>query len=167
MIMAKIQKKKQDEPESSHPEHLSEDEMEAICRKVIDTLETKKLYLKYDFSAWELSRAVGIREGKISQSINRHLGRNFFEVINRMRVEEVKRLIRESAERGIRVHLGDAGAQSGFCSRSTFFDKFNEYEAMTPKQYMKMCLIKDTQDSEYPSLRAKKRSESNEQTETQ
>ena len=119
-------------------EEITQKKMELVCRKIIHALETEKLFLKPDLSLWELSRAVGFRIHDISRSINRYMGKNYFDLINRLRLEEAKRLLRETAEKNMNLNVEDIIRKSGFRSRSTFFANFGEYEKMTPKKYMNL-----------------------------
>ena len=77
-------------------------------------------------------------------SINRYLGQNFYQLINRIRVEEAKRILREAAESDTPVNITEIGAQSGFGSRTSFFMCFARYEGMSPKTYIKQGVCPDT-----------------------
>ena len=118
-------------------ETLSIEKMEAVCHTVVQYLETSKRYREPDCCLWQLARETGISSKIISLSINRYMKRNFFEFINRIRLEEAKTLLREAAQTGKKITVDEIGARSGFSSRSTFFLRFARYEGMTPKTYMK------------------------------
>ena len=136
--MAKQKNISRNDSEENAPEQISVGKMELVCRKIIHVLEAEKLFLKSDLSVWELSRAVGCGVHDISRSINRYMGKNYFDLINRLRLEEAKRLLRETAEKQLNLNVEDIIRKSGFRSRSTFFANFGEYEKMTPKKYMSL-----------------------------
>ena len=76
------------------------------------------------------------------------MGRNFYDLINRMRIEEAKKMLREMAATNSRLMIEEVGVQSGFRSRSVFFTRFNGYEKMTPRKYMSMFEKKREGDAE-------------------
>ena len=123
-------------PEKNAQAILSADDMQIICRKVMDVMENEKLYLKPDLSLWELSRAAGVNTANISKSINRFMGVNYYELLNRMRLDEARRLMRE----GGKMNIEDVAHKSGYRSRSAFYEQFTRCEKMTPKKYMSLYM---------------------------
>jgi len=110
--------------------------MAACCKRVVHYLKTEKRYTQPSYSLWELSRETGMTTRLVSKSINEYMGQNFFVLINRMRVEEAKRLLRNAAKSARKISLEEIGAQSGFHSRSSFFSCFKGYEGISPGKYM-------------------------------
>ena len=62
------------------------------------------------------------------------MGRNFYDLINRMRIEEAKKMLREMAVTNSRLMSEEVGVQCGFRSRSVFFTRFKGYEKKTPRK---------------------------------
>ena len=114
------------------------DRMESCCRRIVSFMETERRYLRTNYSIWELSRDVGIFAKFISHSINSYMQRNFFELLNRMRVEEAKRILRMAAESGEKPKMERVARGRGFNSRSSFFTRFNDYEGITPVKFMNL-----------------------------
>jgi AraC-like DNA-binding protein len=107
---------------------MSESQMKDICDRITEYLQTSKAYTNPEFSLSMLSVQTGISLKNISRSINGYLHRNFFDVINKMRFEEAKRLLMEL----------DAGyttdsiyPECGFQSRSSFYTTFNPHCRLT------------------------------------
>lgn len=139
--------KKNDYPKQSvgQPENigfsLTRQQMEDYCRRIIDFLEREKSYCRSDYSIWELKRDLGISVKTISSSINGYMGRNFSQLLNRMRVEESKRIMRSLSESGEKMKMDEIGYRSGFNSRSVFLARFSEYEGITPRKYMNLYIL--------------------------
>lgn len=133
-------------------EILSRERMEAVCRACIQYLETSKRYRVPDYCLWQLAHETGISQKIVSASINRYMGRNFFEFINRIRLEDVKRLLRKAAKNNQKINVDEIGAQSGFSSRSNFFMRFARYEGMTPKKYMSLYNSESDSDCKQNNL---------------
>ena len=114
------------------------DRMESCCRRIVSFMETERRYLRTNYSIWELSRDVGIFAKFISHSINSYMQRNFFELLNRMRVEEAKRILRMGSVAGKQTKNEGGARECGFNSRYSFLTRFNEYEGITPVKYMNL-----------------------------
>lgn len=133
---------------------LSPKQMAEYCQRIVAFLETEKRYREPGYSLWELSRDTGISTKIISKSINEYMGRNFYDLINRMRIEEAKALLREMAATNSRLMIEEVGVQCGFRSRSVFFARFNVYERMSPRKYM--SLFEKKQDGKVDRIEKKK-----------
>lgn len=118
---------------------ITPDMMAECCRHVIHFLNTEKRFLQPAYSLWELARDSGMTARLISKSINEYMGQNFHQLMNRLRVDEAKRLLQKTADPAQPAHalsLKEIGVMSGFRSRSVFFSRFKEYEGITPGKYM-------------------------------
>ncbi|BDD03827.1 helix-turn-helix domain-containing protein [Aureibacter tunicatorum] len=101
--------------------------------EVIDEIETKKLYLNPKLTLRVLAELLSINERELSRLINTHSQGNFYQLINRYRIDEFKRLMNKSENNHLTI-LGMA-QESGFNSKSTFYTAFKNLEGMTPKEY--------------------------------
>ena len=79
----------------------------------------------------------------ISRSINGYLHKNFFELINGMRVQEAKRLMCD-----LQSHytVESISGECGFRSRSTFFLVFKKTEGIPPAQWLKSVHKKNSKE---------------------
>ena len=103
----------------------------------IDKLEIymtqEKPYENPELSRYDLAKALKVHPDYLTNTLNKKLGMNFREYINRYRVEEVKNLINNGLRR---EHTLEAiGYEAGFSSRSTFFRVFRNIEGVTPSEY--------------------------------
>lgn len=125
-------KKYKEEPLSTSKE--SEEEMRLISYKVTEYLGSTKAYLHSDLSLAELAKECGLSQKALSRSINSHLGQNFFELVNKMRVEMAKEMLLLPENSGYTIE--SIALECGFRSRSTFFLAFKRIEGKTPSQWL-------------------------------
>lgn len=116
-------------------ERLSMDQVTELKNKVITTLKEKKLFLDPSLTLTTLSREVGIGIHELSYVINNGLNKNFYQLINEMRVEEAKKIllsekIRYSDMIGIAI-------EAGFNSKTTFNTTFKKLTGQTPTDFVK------------------------------
>jgi AraC-like DNA-binding protein len=98
-------------------------------------MASENLFLDEEITLLKLAQRLEIPASHLSQVINEHLGRNYFEFINRYRVEEAKRRLaraESSQDKLITVAL-----DCGFNSVATFNRVFKELTGRTPSAYRK------------------------------
>jgi len=94
-----------------------------------------KPYLDPELSLSSLSKQVGLSRNQLSQLINDGFGENFYDFVNKYRVEEVKRLMVDPQKQNYSL-LGIA-LEAGFKSKSTFNLIFKRFTGLTPTEYKK------------------------------
>ncbi len=106
--------------------------MRASLFAVIEAeLTNKKLYLDSSLTLSGLAEATGISRHQVSEVLNRHAGKNFYEYINGYRIAAVrKRLEENDSEKVLNIAL-----DAGFSSKSTFNAIFKQFTGKTPTQY--------------------------------
>jgi len=114
---------------------LQRDDAKRILAKLRKALETDGLYTNSMLSLRSLGDHTGISINYISQVINQELGCNFFDFVNKFRIEAAKRQLSHAPDRKIPV-LEIAHAV-GFNSKSTFNTAFKRYTGLTPTEYRK------------------------------
>ncbi len=119
------------------PAH-AEDEEEAkrpseIVRKLDETIRDQKLYLNPELSLKDLSRAVDISERTISDTINQELNKNFYQLINEYRVEEIKRLLLDRGNDHMKIM--SLAMEAGFNSKASFNRVFKQVTGQTPREF--------------------------------
>ena len=101
--------------------------------RLLELVERERSYLDPEITLPKLALALGIPVAHLSRVINEQLGRNFFEFINRYRVEEAKR--RLSGPAAGRDKLITIALDCGFNSLATFNRVFKELAGRTPSEY--------------------------------
>ncbi len=133
------------EPAEENADDISQDssstfipdagQMKENCEKIVDYLTSSQAYRRNDLSLAVLSKEMGFSQKIVSRSINSCLNRNFFELINEMRVREAKRRLLLPENSGYTVE--SIYEECGFRTRSTFFLAFKKVEGISPAQWLK------------------------------
>jgi AraC-like DNA-binding protein len=106
-----------------------------VISRLKQYMETNKPYLDPELSLSTLSKGIGLNRNQLSQLINEGIGENFYDFVNRYRVEEVKRLMVDPQKQNYNL-LGIA-LEAGFKSKSTFNLIFKRFTGLTPTEYKK------------------------------
>ncbi|MDO6446768.1 helix-turn-helix domain-containing protein [Colwellia sp. 1_MG-2023] len=107
----------------------------AQVEKIESFMQAQKPYLNHLLNLENLSMQLQMPARNLSQIINRHFKQNFFEFINRYRIEESKHLLQQEENR--KVTMLDIMDQAGFNSKATFNTFFKKSVGLTPTQYRK------------------------------
>ena len=117
-------------PEGEH-RFLPKDQTDPLCRKIIDFLE-QNLYAPLNMEA--LSHHVGFSRPYISKHFSRECGTPLVRYFNKMKMEEAKRLIRETKYSFFEI------SEMLMLSNSHYFSTlFKTYVGMTPTEYKQSC----------------------------
>ncbi len=122
-------------PEKYSGSWLKESEASLYLEKLNNFMEKEKPYLNPDLNLPQLAKEVDIPSHYLSQIINENIGLNFFDFINRQRVEDVKSKISDPKYNNFSI-LGIA-FESGFNSKSAFNRVFKNITGSTPSEYKK------------------------------
>jgi AraC-like DNA-binding protein len=104
-------------------------------RHLLELMERDRPYLDPEITLPGLAAAVDISATHLSRVLNENLGRNFYEFINRYRVEEAQR--RLAGPEAARDKLITVALECGFSSLATFNRVFKEMSGRTPSEYRK------------------------------
>ena len=95
-------------------------------------LESEKPYLNPDFQLMDLRQLLPMNRTYLSQFINSEYGCSFYQWVNRLRIEEAKRLMREQPE----LKMQDVAERCGFSSRSVFTQVFTREAGVSPSKWI-------------------------------
>ncbi len=117
-------------------ERVKVDEAECadIVKRMKDYIEKNKIYNDPDLKMSDLANHLGLSTSKLSQIFSLYLKENWYDFINRYRLEEFKRLIAEGKDK--QYTLLALSAKCGF-KKSSFFTTFRKVEGVTPTEYLK------------------------------
>jgi AraC-like DNA-binding protein len=111
---------------------------EELINSLLKYLEEKKPYLDPELTLSHLAKNINMSRSQLSQLINEGTGDNFYDFVNKYRVEEVKRLMIDPQVKNYSL-LGIA-LEAGFKSKSTFNLIFKRFTGLTPSEYRKNLL---------------------------
>lgn len=100
-----------------------------LCR----FMETEQPYLDGDLTLFSLATRLQLPPHQLSKLINQQGGVNFFDFVNRYRVEEVKRRLAQDAQ--ARHTLLAIALDCGFNSKASFNRVFKKMTGHTPRDY--------------------------------
>ncbi len=114
-------------------------EKQDLISKLKDHMEKQKPYLEPELTIDELANQMSIRPKLLSHLINDSLKQNFFDFVNRYRIEEARSLLSavggEGGDRKLTVL--EVMYQVGFNSKSSFNTLFKKYTGKTPSEIKK------------------------------
>lgn len=111
-------------------------DMDTIVRlkeKLILHIKGTKPFLNPELTLIDLARQLAIGRNQLSQVINTGVGDNFYNFINKFRVEEVKELIKKDVKR--QYTILSLARDAGFNSKSSFNKIFKKTTGLTPSEY--------------------------------
>ena len=112
---------------------LSEEKADEYYQKLILLMEEEKIFKQIKLTLGELAEMISISSHNLSEVINTKTGMNFFDFINRYRIEEVKKEIIKPENDNLTLLA--VAMDVGFNSKSSFNTLFKRYVGLTPSQY--------------------------------
>jgi AraC-like DNA-binding protein len=112
---------------------LSPEKADEYLNRLKKLMEENEIYTNADITLKDLSEHLDTSTHNISEVINTRLNQNFFDFINRYRIEKVKKdLLDKSKEH---YTLFAIAVDAGFNSKSGFNAIFKRYTGQTPSEY--------------------------------
>lgn len=135
-LLQSFQRKAPPEVTETSVQEVSEDlELLPLAEHIKEIIVQEKLYLLMGLTVTDVATRLDLPSYVVSNAINAGLGQNFFELINRLRVEEAKRMLSDETYNHLSV-LG-IGYEAGFNSKTAFNIAFKKYTGTTPSTYKK------------------------------
>ncbi|MFD1218198.1 helix-turn-helix domain-containing protein [Microbulbifer celer] len=134
---------------TGHPgaEHESGDKREeqirvavdsAIAAKIASYMLKEKPFLEPSLTLEQLSSRLDLPRRTVSNTINRHFKRNFFEFVNYYRIEEAKGKL--TAPASAHQTIMEIMLACGFNTKATFNSFFKKLVGMTPSEYRRRAV---------------------------
>ena len=101
--------------------------------KLEDLCKNHQIYRDATLNRDKVAEKLGISAGYVSQLVNTITGKNFANYINQYRIEAVKEMMLDSEFEN--YTLLAIGLESGFTSKTTFYNTFKKTTGMTPNAY--------------------------------
>lgn len=122
-------------PEKYKNSPLSPDLSKALLGELLEVMQSETPYLDNQLSLPQLADRLNVSVNYLSQVINEQRNQNFFDFINSYRIDQAKQLL-VNPQSDIKNILSIA-LESGFNSKSAFYNAFKKHTGMTPGEYRK------------------------------
>ncbi len=117
--------------EKQRPSALSSEQVTVILAELRRLMDQEHLFLDNQLALPQLARHMGLSPNYVSQAINEGARVNFFDFINRYRVDEAKRQMNtQNAGNNLTIAMA-----SGFNSKTAFYSAFKKHTGMTPSEF--------------------------------
>jgi len=107
---------------------------DAFIRTLIRNLEEKQPYLDPEITISRLSELLDVKIEFLSEVLNSRLKQNFFDFINKYRIEEFK--IQSILKANNHLSIMGIAYNCGFNSKASFYRAFRKFEGMSPTDYI-------------------------------
>lgn len=125
-----------EEPQKKYvSNNMSRTEARQIAARIEEVMAKDKPYLQPDLKVGKLAEMIGISSHKLSQFFSQHKDISFYDYVNKYRVDEFKRMVKEEDVRNLT--LSAMAEMAGFSSRASFFRYFKNLEGLSPGEYLK------------------------------
>lgn len=122
---------KTDEPSEERRPLLADTELERLKQKLIKVMDEERPFLEPSLTLTDLTRAMGVNATVLSYVINKGFAKNFNDLINQYRIEEVKSKLAAADDSTLLAVAFD----SGFNSKATFNRAFKKFTGLSPKEF--------------------------------
>jgi len=109
----------------------------AIVNKVERLMLNDRVYTNPELTLDALASMIKVSRHHLSESINRYLGKTFYQYVNELRIGQVLALMDEYREKGSSPNILSLAFEAGFHSKSSFNQYFKKMVDCTPSAYMK------------------------------
>jgi len=108
-------------------------EKEKAIQTILLYMKDSKPFLEPELTLDDLASQLSIKSKFLSQVINEQLQQNFFDFINRYRIEEAARLLTNPKDK--KITILEVLYKVGFNSKSSFNTLFKKYTGLTPTEF--------------------------------
>jgi AraC-like DNA-binding protein len=113
---------------------LTASNSEALHRRLTALMASERLFRNSEFSLADLAERLNVPPNHVSQVINEREGKNFYDFVNSLRIQEF--LAIASAPDSRKLTLFGLAQQCGFNSKSSFNRHFKKITGQSPSEYM-------------------------------
>ncbi len=114
-----------------------EDMSDVYLSKIINRMEKEKDYRDQELTLQSFSGNINIPSYLTSKIINTKTGLNFYNFVNKYRIEEVKQeLIKSNSPQIMQIAF-----DSGFNTKSSFYNYFKKHVGISPKEFIKQTPV--------------------------
>ena len=118
--------------------YFPKQQVQQVLAKLESLMDTEKPYLVPRYSINDLANNLEVAPWLLSAVLNKHLGTNFNEYINRFRIEHSIGLITNGEFQ--KMTIEGLAIESGFNNRNSYTKAFKAVKRTTPSQYIRQYL---------------------------
>ena len=107
---------------------------EDLKEKLLYLMEEEKIYRVNTINLDSLAEKLDTTRHNTSQVINEHFGLNFFEFINKYRIDEASEILKNKQDSNMSII--EVAYEVGFNNKVTFNKSFKKVHAKTPSQFL-------------------------------
>lgn len=112
-----------------------DDAIQEIYEKLMNKMEQEKLYKDPELSLNHVAQLLNVHSNLLSQTINTVEQKNFYDYINRQRIEEFKRIA--CLPENQKFTILSLAFESGFNSKTSFNRNFKKYMNCSPREFLR------------------------------
>lgn len=105
------------------------------AQQILDYLEQSQAFTESELSIYQLAERVSLPYHEVSSAINQGLGKNFYQLINELRLAKIKGLLEQNRHDTIMT----MALECGFNSKSNFNRLFKQHYGVTPSQMQRQA----------------------------
>jgi YesN/AraC family two-component response regulator len=117
-------------------EIIPKEKSQQMFNRIMDMIEAEKMYLMPDLDQKYIVKLLGTNRRYVYEAVALHGDQNFKGLINRLRVNESKRVIRELLAANKEIDLSSIYTSAGFNSKSSFYRTFKSVTGLPPGDYV-------------------------------
>ncbi|MFA6060469.1 MAG: helix-turn-helix transcriptional regulator [Taibaiella sp.] len=121
---------------------MDKTEMETVWQVLEDSMQNKAVYTDSELNLDKLALLTAQNKYHISETLNRHGGKSFYQYINKYRIQHILNQMQMLQERDISINMLTLAFDAGFNSKSSFNRYFKEITGYTPTDYSKVARVK-------------------------
>jgi AraC-like DNA-binding protein len=114
---------------------LSQSEILKYSEEIVNYFDKMKPYLNPDLNLNEVSEYLNMPARNVSQIINEGCNQNFYDIVNKFRIEEAKSLLKSYSPEEKTV--SEIMYNVGYETKSAFYKAFKKFTNSTPMEYRK------------------------------
>lgn len=123
---------------------MNSEHPDAFIGKLTNLMETQQFFLIPNLRAEEVAKEMGLGYQKFAALLNTQLKNNFNDFINGYRIRYACSLMKEGKDNK-RTRLAEIAKESGFTSRSVFYEAFRKEMGVTPGDYISKMPTRQSQ----------------------
>ncbi|MGN6646900.1 MAG: helix-turn-helix domain-containing protein [Cytophaga sp.] len=109
--------------------------IERYIKKIDQSMNEQKLYLDPELTIKKMSDSTGIPTHHLSYVLNEEFKSNFFDFINKYRLEEFQQILTEKKNQFMKIEM--LAYDCGFNSKATLYRVFKKKHHISPSEYRK------------------------------